>query len=174
MSISSIQASKVQKRDFRHFFRAKVFYSNGNVKFENFMHSKWSEEKFLKGIVGGQTRLRFWIKHRKIKLLFIFEQIELQAKLINHFLGSNKSNINQLAHYNKMHVRLLMYIKTINFFANKQNLSRHKVDIWFFLLSIIYSSSAAWAKDLSFDACFRSIASFGDPHYLSRTSPHSI
>jgi len=25
----------------------------------------------------------------------IFEQIELQAKLLNYFLGSNKSNINQ-------------------------------------------------------------------------------
>ena len=26
----------------------------------------------------------------------VFEQIELQAKLLNYFLGSNKSNINQL------------------------------------------------------------------------------
>jgi len=25
----------------------------------------------------------------------LFEQIELQAKLLNYFLGSNKSNINQ-------------------------------------------------------------------------------
>ena len=44
----------------------------------------------------------------------------------------------------------------------------------FFLLAHIYSSPAAWAKDLSSEACFRSIASFGDTHYLSRTSPHSI
>jgi len=43
---------KSQKQDFRHFFGAKVFYSNGNVRFENYMHMKWSEEKFLKGIVG--------------------------------------------------------------------------------------------------------------------------
>jgi len=28
---------------------------------------------------------------------YFFEQIELQAKLLNYFLGSNKSNINQLA-----------------------------------------------------------------------------
>jgi len=28
-------------------------------------------------------------------LSFSFEQIELQAKLLNYFLGSNKSNINQ-------------------------------------------------------------------------------
>jgi len=28
---------------------------------------------------------------------WIFEQIELQAKLLNYFLGSNKSNINQWA-----------------------------------------------------------------------------
>jgi len=40
--------------------------------------------------------------------------------------------------------------------------------------SSIYNSPAAWAKDLSFEACFRSIVSFGDPHYLSRTSPDSI
>ena len=35
-------------------------------------------------------------------------------------------------------------------------------------------SPAAWVQDMEFEACFRSIASFGDPHYLSRTSPHSI
>ena len=70
MSISSIQASKSQKRDFRHFSGAKVCYSNGNVKFENFMHIEWSEEKFLKGIVGDKTRLRFWNKHQNIELFF--------------------------------------------------------------------------------------------------------
>jgi len=43
-----------------------------------------------------------------------------------------------------------------------------------FLLARIYSSPAALAKDLSSDACFRSIASFGHRHYLSTTSPHSI
>jgi len=59
MSISSIQASKSQKRDFRHFSGAKVCFSNGNVKFENFMQMEWIEEKFLKGIMGDQTRLRF-------------------------------------------------------------------------------------------------------------------
>ena len=32
---------------------------NGNVRFENFMHMEWSEEKFLKGIVGDKRRLRF-------------------------------------------------------------------------------------------------------------------
>ena len=37
-SISLIQASKSQKRDFRDFFGAKVCSSNRNVKFENFMH----------------------------------------------------------------------------------------------------------------------------------------
>jgi len=59
MSISSIQASKSQKRYFTHFSGAKVFCSNGNVKFENFMQMKWSEDKFFKGIVGDQTRVRF-------------------------------------------------------------------------------------------------------------------
>jgi len=59
MSISLIQASKSQKRDLRHFSRAKVCYSNGHVKFENFRHMEWSEEKFWKGIVGDRTRLRF-------------------------------------------------------------------------------------------------------------------
>ena len=59
MSISSIQASKSQKRDLSHFFGAKVCYSSVNVKFENFMQMEWSEKKFLKGIVGDRTRLRF-------------------------------------------------------------------------------------------------------------------
>jgi hypothetical protein len=38
---------------------AKVRYSNRNVRFENFMHMEWSEEKFLKGIVGDKRRLSF-------------------------------------------------------------------------------------------------------------------
>jgi len=58
-SILSIQAWKSQKRDFRHFSGSKVCYSNGNVRFENFMHIEWSEAKFLKGIVGDKRRLRF-------------------------------------------------------------------------------------------------------------------
>jgi len=44
----------------------------------------------------------------------------------------------------------------------------------FSLLAHIYSSPATWAKDLSSEVCFRSIAWFSDPHYLSRISPHSI
>ena len=89
-SISSIQASKSQKRDFRHFSGSKVRYSNGNVRFENFMHMEWSEEKFLKGIVGDQRRLRFSNKHQKIELSFM-----------------------QLARYTRMHERVLKYQKTI-------------------------------------------------------------
>jgi len=38
---------------------AKVCYSNGNVRFENFMYVEWSEEKFLEGIVGDKRRLSF-------------------------------------------------------------------------------------------------------------------
>jgi len=30
-------------------------YSNRNVKFENFMHCEWREEKFVKGIVGEEA-----------------------------------------------------------------------------------------------------------------------
>jgi len=51
---------------------------------------EWSEEKFLKGIVGDKRRLRFWYKHQKIELLFT-----------------------HLARYNKMHERVLKYQKTI-------------------------------------------------------------
>ena len=68
----------------------KCFYSNGNVRFENSMHMEWSEEKFLKGIVGGKRRLRFWNKHQKIEILFM-----------------------QLARYNRMHERVFQYQKTI-------------------------------------------------------------
>ena len=78
-SISSIQASKSQKRDFRHFSWAKVCYSIGNVRFENFMHMEWSEEKFLKGIVGDKRRLRFCNKDQMIKLLFMQLALQLNA-----------------------------------------------------------------------------------------------
>jgi len=54
------------------------------------MHVGWSEEKFLKGIVGDKMRLCFWNKHQKIELLFM-----------------------KLARYNKMHERVLQYHKTI-------------------------------------------------------------
>ena len=54
------------------------------------MHIEWIEEKFLKGIVGDKRRLRFWNKHQMIELLF-----------------------KQLAHYNRMHERVLKYQKTI-------------------------------------------------------------
>jgi len=129
-----------------------VCYCNGNVRFENFVHVEWSEEKFLKGVVGDKRRLSFWNKNKKIELLFT-----------------------QLAHYNRMHERVLKYQKIIpEKLANKSNLSRHNFDIKFVLSACIYSSPAACAKYLSFEACFRSIAWFGDLHYLSRTSPHSI
>mmetsp|Transcript_80833 Transcript_80833/g.131010 ORF Transcript_80833/g.131010 Transcript_80833/m.131010 type:complete len:91 (+) Transcript_80833:849-1121(+) len=58
-SIFSIQASKSHKRDFRDFSEVNVCYSNTNVNFENFMHSEWSEVKFLEGSVGHQTRVCF-------------------------------------------------------------------------------------------------------------------
>jgi len=34
------------------------------------MQMEWSEEKFLKGIVGDKTRLRLWNKHQKIEHVF--------------------------------------------------------------------------------------------------------
>jgi len=70
-SISSIQASKSQKRDFRDFFQTKVCSSYRNVRFKNFMHSEWREEKFLKGIVGHKMGLHFRNKHQKIDLVFM-------------------------------------------------------------------------------------------------------
>ena len=42
-----------------------------------------------------------------IHAVLYFEQIELQAKLLNYFLGSNKSNINQMKR------ELLCFIKLI-------------------------------------------------------------
>jgi len=50
------------------------------------MHMECSEEKFLKGIVGDKTRLRFWNKHQKIELLFT-----------------------QLVRYSRMHKRVINY-----------------------------------------------------------------
>ena len=40
----------------------------------------------------------------------ILEQIELQAKLLNYFLGSNKSNINQNAPYHHAYVFLFVSV----------------------------------------------------------------
>ena len=115
---------------------------------------EWSEEKFLRGIVGYKRRLRFWNKPQKIEPWLLFTQ---------------------LVRYNRMNKRVTKYQNTVlEILANKSNLSRHKGDIWFVLLAHICSWPAAWAKDLSSDAFFRSIPSFGDPHYLSRTFPDSI
>jgi len=44
-------------------------------------------------MVGIRRRIRHLKKLWKLNS--VFEQIELQAKLLNYFLGSNKSNINQ-------------------------------------------------------------------------------
>jgi len=50
----------------------------------------------------------------------------------------------QLAHYNRMHERVLKYQKPIpEKLANKYNLSRNEVDITFFSLAHIYSLPAA-------------------------------
>jgi len=54
------------------------------------MHMEWSEENFLKGIVGEKRRLRFWNKHQKIELLFM-----------------------HLARYNRLHERVSKYPKTV-------------------------------------------------------------
>jgi len=54
------------------------------------MDVEWSEEKFLKGVVGDKRSLSFWNKNQKIELLFT-----------------------QLAHYNRMYERVLKYQKTI-------------------------------------------------------------
>jgi len=150
-SNSSIQASKSQKRDFRDFSEIIVFYSNRNVKFKKFMNSEWREEKFWKGILGDKMRLCFWNKHQKIDLVFM-----------------------QLARYNWTHERVLLCKNSLpESLTNKSNYSSLKVDIENLFLARVYSSPAAWAKDLSFDTCFRSVALFCDPQYLPRTSPHS-
>jgi len=51
---------------------------------------QWSEEKFLKGIVGDKRRLRFCNKYQKIESLFM-----------------------QLMRYNRMHERVSKYQKVI-------------------------------------------------------------
>jgi len=77
MSISSIQASKSQKRDFRHFSWAKVYYSNRSVKIENFMQMEWSEEKFFKGIVGEKNKATLFKQALKDRT-FIHTAVALQ------------------------------------------------------------------------------------------------
>ena len=66
------------------------------------MYIEWSDEKFLKGIVGDNTRLHSRNKHQKIELLFT-----------------------QIARYNRMHARVLKYQKTRpEKLADEKNLSR--------------------------------------------------
>jgi len=48
-----------------------------------------------RGFVGDRPSKNKKNQHTDISNLKRFEQIELQAKLLNYFLGSNKSNINQ-------------------------------------------------------------------------------
>ena len=48
----------------------------------------------------------FWtVLFRMASRVFVFEQIELQAKLLNYFLGSNKSNINQFLYPERLQSR---------------------------------------------------------------------
>jgi len=48
-----------------------------------------------RGFVRDRPKKKKKIQHTDTSNLKSFEQIELQAKLLNYFLGSNKSNINQ-------------------------------------------------------------------------------
>ena len=52
---------------------------------------RWGSLEPLGVIRGGVITAHRYLKSKKKR----FEQIELQAKLLNYFLGSNKSNINQ-------------------------------------------------------------------------------
>jgi len=53
----------------------------------------------------------------------------------------DRNFIHAVIDYNRIHERVLKYPKTIpEKLANKYNLSRHKIDIIFFLLAYIYRS----------------------------------
>ena len=52
--ICSIQASKSPKRDLRDSSETKNVYANRKIKFKNFMHREWREEKFLERYCGSQ------------------------------------------------------------------------------------------------------------------------
>jgi len=63
---------------------------------KNFMHMEWSEEKFLKGIVGDKTRLLLWNKHQKIELVFtqlapLLEKLARKQNVSSHKLIFNFS-----------------------------------------------------------------------------------
>ena len=71
-------------------------------------------------------------------------------------------------------MRLRFLNQTPNDATCIHNVCRLEGHIQILFLACVYGSPAAWTKDQSFETCFRSIASFGDLHYLPRTSPHSI
>ena len=140
------------EQNFRDFSLAKVFFWTKNFKSENFMHIKWSEEKFLKGIVDLQIKLWFWNK--------------LQ---MTHFL------LMQLASYKNLLTKKSKYqLYVLIDFICLQNFL-----VWFFDTLILFhefycSATAVWTKVLSICVCFKIAASFTYPQYLLTTSPRSI
>jgi len=56
------ESKPLHETNFRDFFDAEVFSWTQNFKPENFMHSEWIEEYFLKGSVGQKMNLCFWNK----------------------------------------------------------------------------------------------------------------
>jgi len=116
------------------------------------MHIEWSEEKFLEGSAGHQIKPCFWNKLQMTDLLLM-----------------------QLASYRYMLTRQIWY----------QNYVLIDFIYWPIFLVLFFDTStlfhafycsapAAWIKVLSFDFCFKSLASFCHPQYLLRTSPRSI
>jgi len=58
-------------------------------------HRSLVERSGGRGFVRDRPSKKIKFQHTDISNPKRFEQIEFQAKLLNYFLGSNKSNINQ-------------------------------------------------------------------------------
>ena len=81
---------EVAKTRFQTFLRGKSVLFKWKCQIREFHAQGIERGEVLKRYCGWQRRLRFWNKHHKIELLSM-----------------------QLAHYNKMHARVLKYQKTI-------------------------------------------------------------
>jgi len=116
------------------------------------MQFEWSEEKFLKGSVGHQIKLRFWNKLQMTDLILMqltsYKYILTRKRIFQPFA-------------------LIDFMYRLNFLVS-----------FFDTLTLshaFYSSAlAAWIKVLSFVVCFKSVASFCHLQYLLKTSPRSI
>jgi len=129
-----------------------VFFWTQNFKTDNFMHSEWSDQKFLKGIVGHWMKLCFWNK-RQMTDLSLMQLASYRYVLTREITYQ----LHVLTHFIYLPIFLVLFFDTSTLFH-----------------AFNYSAPAAWIQVLSFGVCFKGVASSCHPQYILKTSPRSI